>query len=61
MVHLINRVTGVDMWAHETRVEKYLAAGHRLAAAPAEVVTGKPDAAEGENAGGKPRKSTRKK
>lgn len=35
MVEMINRTTGGPMWVHESRVEEYLAAGHRLAAAPA--------------------------
>lgn len=34
MVRLVNRLTGGDMWVHEGRVDEYLAAGHRLAAAP---------------------------
>lgn len=33
MVRMINRLTGGDMWVHETRAESYIAAGHRLAAA----------------------------
>lgn len=32
MKHLINRLTGGDMWVADNRVDKYLAAGHRLAA-----------------------------
>ncbi len=32
MIQFINKATGVDMWVHETRVEEYLAAGHKLAA-----------------------------
>lgn len=32
MVRMINRLTGGDMWVHETKVESYIAAGHRLAA-----------------------------
>lgn len=35
MRRLINRMTGGDMWVHESRVDEYLAAGHALAAAPA--------------------------
>lgn len=34
MRHLINGLTGGDMWVADSRVEKYLAAGHRLAAKP---------------------------
>ena len=32
MVKFINRLTGSVMWVHETRVEEYKAAGHKLAA-----------------------------
>lgn len=32
MIKMINRVTGTDMWVAEERLDKYLAAGHRLAA-----------------------------
>lgn len=32
MVRFINSVTGTEMWVHETRIEEYKAAGHRLAA-----------------------------
>lgn len=32
MVRFINRVTGGEMWVHETRVEEYKAAGHTPAA-----------------------------
>ena len=35
MIRMVNRLTGGDMWVHEDRVEAYLAAGHKLAAAPA--------------------------
>ncbi len=35
MIRFINKTTGGDMWAHETRVEDYLARGHRLADPPA--------------------------
>lgn len=34
MVKLVNRTTGTIMWVHESRLEEYLAAGHRLAAPP---------------------------
>ena len=36
MVRMINAQMGNDMYVHENRVEEYLAAGHKLAAAPAE-------------------------
>lgn len=36
MVHMINALMGNDMYVAEDRVEEYLAAGHRLAASPAE-------------------------
>lgn len=32
MVKFINSLTGGDMWVHESRVEEYKAAGHKLAA-----------------------------
>lgn len=35
MIRMVNRLTGGDMWVHESRVEEYLAAGHKLAAPPA--------------------------
>lgn len=35
MVKLINKITGGDMYVHESRLEEYLAAGHKLAAPPA--------------------------
>lgn len=44
MVEMINRTTGGPMWVHESRVREYLAAGHRLAAAPAAEKTGTPPA-----------------
>ena len=39
MIRLRNRDTGGDMWVHESRLDEYLAAGHRLAAAPADKVS----------------------
>ena len=42
MVRLKNRVTGGDMWVHESRLDEYLAAGHKLAAAPAEETPAEP-------------------
>lgn len=35
MVKMIQAHTGAPMWVHETRVEEYLARGHKLAPAPA--------------------------
>ena len=35
MVELVNRLTGGRMWVDESRLDEYLAAGHRLAASPA--------------------------
>ena len=32
MVEFVNRLTGGRMWVHETRVEEYIAAGHKPAA-----------------------------
>lgn len=34
MIRMINRTTGGIMWVHETRIEEYLAAGHRMAPLP---------------------------
>lgn len=34
MIRLINRITGGDMWVHESRLDEYLEAGHSLASAP---------------------------
>lgn len=34
MVRFVNRITGSAMWVHESRVDEYLAAGHKLAAPP---------------------------
>lgn len=34
MVKLINAVTGGEMWVHESRVDEYLAQGHKLAPPP---------------------------
>lgn len=32
MIRLIDRVTGVEIFVHDSKVEEYLAAGHKLAA-----------------------------
>lgn len=42
MIPLINQLTGGTMWVHESRLEEYLAAGHKLAASPK--LTGAPKA-----------------
>lgn len=34
MIALINRTTGTTMWVHPSRLDEYLAAGHKLAAPP---------------------------
>ena len=34
MVRFVNKLTGGDMWVHESRVEEYIAAGHKPAAPP---------------------------
>ena len=39
MTRFINKFTGTDMWVAEERVDEYLAAGHKLAATPAEKPT----------------------
>lgn len=35
MIRMVNRLTGGEMWVHESRVPEYVAAGHSLAAPPA--------------------------
>lgn len=42
MVRFINRVTGGDMWVHESRVDEYKAAGHKPAAEAQKPVEKKP-------------------
>ena len=32
MIELINKTTGTTMWVADSRLEEYLAAGHKLAA-----------------------------
>lgn len=32
MVEFVNKLTGGAMWVHESRVDEYKAAGHKLAA-----------------------------
>lgn len=34
MVKMVNKLTGGDMYVHESRVDEYIAAGHKLAAPP---------------------------
>lgn len=34
MIRLINRDTGGETWVHESRLEEYLKAGHRMAEPP---------------------------
>lgn len=34
MIRLVHARSGGDIWVHESRLDEYLAAGHRLAAAP---------------------------
>lgn len=34
MIRLINKITGGDMWVHESRLDEYLEAGHQLASPP---------------------------
>ena len=54
MIRLKNRDTGGDMWVHETRLEEYLAAGHRPVAAPAAKTPAEPVKTDAP----KPRKGT---
>lgn len=42
MIRMINNLMGNEMYVHEDRVEEYLAAGHKLAADPAEEKEKKP-------------------
>lgn len=42
MVKFVNGLTGGDMWVHESRVDEYLRAGHKLALAPAAEEAPKP-------------------
>lgn len=34
MIKLIHARSGGEMWVHESRLDEYLAAGHKLAAPP---------------------------
>lgn len=34
MIRMINMITGTPMWVHESRLEEYLEAGHKLASFP---------------------------
>lgn len=34
MVKMINALTGSDMWVHESRLDEYLAKGHKIAPPP---------------------------
>ena len=45
MRKLINCLTGGEMWVADNRVEKYLAAGHRLAAVSLDEPTAEPEEA----------------
>lgn len=56
MVKLINRTTGGEMWVHESRLQEYLAAGHKPAA---DTATAPPPASEEEK--GKTAKTGRKR
>lgn len=38
-VQIIHKTLGVSMWVTEAEVEKFVAAGHKLAAAPSETPT----------------------
>ena len=63
MVAFINRDSGGIMYVHESRVEEYLAAGHRLAAPPKPVHPLVTDDAQPKAADKKPaaKKSTKRK
>ena len=34
MIKFINALTGGEMWVHETRVDEYVARGHKIAPRP---------------------------
>ena len=34
MIRMINKTTGSTMWVHESRLDEYLEAGHKLASPP---------------------------
>ena len=55
MIRLIHASTGGEMWVHESRLDEYLAAGHKIYGAP---VRGA--AAEPKPAAKKPRKAKAK-
>ena len=42
MIKLINKITGTEMWVADDRVDKYLAAGHKLAVKPVKPARKKP-------------------
>lgn len=58
MIRLVNKTTGGEMWVHESRLDEYLAAGHKFAAPPPFM----PSAPPAETPGQKPtpKKTTRK-
>ena len=42
MVRMVNKLTGGPMWVHESRLEEYLALGHKLAEPPVKPVPATP-------------------
>ena len=42
MIRMINAITGSTMWVHESRIDEYTAAGHKLAAPPAKPAPAEP-------------------
>ena len=42
MIRMINAITGSTMWVHESRLDEYTAAGHKLAASDAKPAEEKP-------------------
>ena len=42
MIRMINAITGSTMWVHESRLDEYLGAGHKLASAPEKPVPVEP-------------------
>ena len=56
MIRLIHRDTGISFWVHESRLDEYLARGHRLPSPPQPLP---PPPRESEEAAA-PRKTARK-
>lgn len=42
MIRMINKTTGSTMWVHESRLDEYLEAGHKLASPPVKPAPAEP-------------------